>query len=274
MMQPAGKVFVVTGAANGIGEQVVRELLARQARVAAVDLDEAALQRLSESAAVGGRLSTHRLDVTDAGAVAALPAAVIAAHGQVDGLFNIAGIAQDFETAAGIDEARMRTVMEVNFFGTVAMVRSFLPELERRPGGAVVMNTASLAAMVPVPGAAIYGASKAAVAQFGYGLRQDLRHAGSAVSVTTAVPGTVWTELVRASANTLGTPEVVARTFAMPAGRAARRMIETTLRGRTRVVIGKDAHFYDGLGRLSKRAAERISYLQVARFVYRSQKKR
>lgn len=264
----AGRVFVVTGAGRGIGRQVVEELLARGALIAAVDRDGAGLAQLTEAAGER-RLSTHELDVADASAVAALPDAVLAAHGRVDGLFNIAGIAQNFETAAGIAPDRMRTVIDVNLYGTVALTRAFLPLLEQRPDGAVVMITSSLAAMVPVPGAALYGASKAAVAQFGFGLAQDLRNARSKVTVTTVLPGTIWTDLVRQSALTLGTPEAVAKAFAMPAAKAARRMVEATLRGRRRVVVGKDARVYDVLGRLSPALAERVSYLQVANFVYR-----
>lgn len=268
-MQIQDRVFVVTGAGNGIGRCVAVELLARGGRVAAADLSEAGLASLAEETAAGDRLSTHLLNVADSEAVAALPAQVVEAHGQVDGLFNIAGIAQNFESAAGIPEARMQQILDVNFYGTVELTRAFLPLLEARPEGGVVMVTASLAAMVPVPGAATYGASKAAVAAFGYGLKQDLRNAKSKVTVTTVLPGTIWTDLVRESAQTLGTPEVVAKTFAMRAEKAAHRMIETTMKGRGRVVIGKDAHVFDVLGRFSTNLAERVSYLQVASFVYR-----
>lgn len=271
-MKIEGRVFAVTGAGNGIGYRVARELLERGARVAAADLDEAGLAALAQEAAADDRLTLHPLNVADADAVALLPGQVLAAHGQVDGLFNIAGIAQNFETAGGIEQGRLRQIVDVNFYGTIDLTRAFLPVLQQRPDGAVVMVTASLAAMVPVPGAAIYGASKAAVAQFGYGLAQDLRNARSKVTVTTALPGTIWTDLVRASAVTLGTPEAVAKAFAMPADKAAHRMIEATLRGRRRVVIGKDAHVYDFLGRLSPALAERVSYLQVANFVYRDRR--
>lgn len=265
----AGKVFAVTGASSGIGRCVALELLDRGARVAAADRNAEGLAELTAEAAAGERLSTHPLDVTDVDAIRHFPSAVVGRHGQVDGLFNLAGIAQNFETAGGIESARMRQIVDVNFYGTVDLTRAFLPLLEERPDGGVVMITSSLAALVPVPGAAVYGASKAAVAQFGYGLAQDLRNSKSNVTATTVVPGTIWTDLVRASAVTLGTPEAVAKAFAMPAPKAARKMIDATLKGRTRVVVGKDAHVYDALGRVSTRLAERVSYLQVASFVYR-----
>ncbi|MFW0786310.1 SDR family NAD(P)-dependent oxidoreductase [Gordonia sp. CPCC 206044] len=265
-MQIAGNVFVVTGAGNGIGRRVALELVARGGIVAGVDRDPDGLATTRSRSADPERFSPHVLDIADTAAVDAFPDEVTAAHGRVDGLFNIAGISQEFETVAGVTDARIEQIMRVNFFGTVAMTRAFLPLLEARPE-AVIMNTSSLSAMVPYPGAAIYGASKAAVALFSYGLTQDLR-GSSSVTVTTVIPGTVWTDLVRNSSQTLGTPEALAKGFAMKPEKAAHRMVEATMKGRSRVVIGKDAHFFGGARRISSRLADRLSYVQVGRFVY------
>lgn len=268
-MQVTGNVFAVTGAGSGIGRCVALELLTRGGSVAAADLNADGLATLVAGAGAGDRLSTHVLNVADEDACAAFPAAVVRSHGQVDGLFCIAGIAQNLETTDSIPDARLHQILDVNFYGTVSLIRAFRPALEDRRNGGVIMITSSLAAIVPVPGAATYGASKAAVAQFGYGLTQDLRNANSKVTATTVLPGTIWTELVRESAKTLGTPEAVAKAVAMPASKAAHLMIDATLKGRGRVVIGKDAHLYDFLRRFSTTLAERVSYLQVAKFVYR-----
>ena len=94
-MDIAGKVFVVTGGGNGIGREVVLGLLARGARVAAVDLST---DGLAETAALGGTAGErlehahrrHQRPHRRGGAARA----VIAAHGQVDGLLNVAGIIQ------------------------------------------------------------------------------------------------------------------------------------------------------------------------------------
>ncbi|MGA4788937.1 SDR family NAD(P)-dependent oxidoreductase [Nocardia sp. AB354] len=266
-MQVAGKVFVVTGAGNGIGRCVALELVRRGAIVAGADLDEQALAATADLVTDRSRFSAHRLDIGDRDAVRAFPDAVIAAHGHVDGLFNIAGIAQQMQTVAEVDDDRIDTLMRVNFFGSVWMCRAFLPHLSQRPE-ATIMNTSSLSAIVPVPGSTFYGASKAALAMFGYGLSQDLRGRRSAVTVTTALPGTVWTDLVRASAAQLGAPEPVARAFAARPERVAKRMIDATMRGRGRVVIGKDAHVYNLTRRLSSRLADRLAYLQVGKIFY------
>ena len=73
-MNTAGKVFVVTGGGNGIGREVVLGLLARGAKVAAVDLRQDSLDETAQLARAGAdRLVTYALDITDAPAVAALP---------------------------------------------------------------------------------------------------------------------------------------------------------------------------------------------------------
>ncbi len=266
-MQVAGKVFVVTGAGNGIGRCVAVELVRRGAVVAGADLNEQALAATAELVGDRTRFSPHRLDIGDRDAVRAFPDTVIAVHGHVDGVFNIAGIAQQFQTVTEVDDDRIETLMRVNFFGAVWMCRAFLPHLSQRPEAAI-MNTSSMSAIVPVPGSTLYGASKAALAVFGYGLAQDLSGGRSNITVTTAIPGTVWTDLVRASAKELGAPEAAARAVAAKPERVAHRMIEATMRGRTRVVIGKDAHIYNFTRRLSSRLAARLAYLQVGKIFY------
>ncbi|WP_446223123.1 SDR family NAD(P)-dependent oxidoreductase [Nocardia sp. IBHARD005] len=265
-MRIEGSVFVVTGAGNGIGRCVALELIARGAVVVGADRDEQALAATAALVTDRARFTAHPIDICDRAAVAAFPASVIAAHGQVDGLFNIAGIAQELQTVADLSDARIETLMQVNFFGAVWMSRAFLPHLLHRPRG-VIMNTSSLSAIVPVPGSAVYGASKAALAVFGYGLAQDLR-GRSNVTVTTVLPGSVWTDLVRKVAQQMDAPEWLAKGFSAKPEQVARRIVDTTAKGRGRVVIGKDAHVYNAVRRLSTRLADRLSYLQVGHGVY------
>lgn len=267
-MQVAGKVFVVTGAGNGIGRCVARELVDRGAVVVGADLDERGLAGTAALVSAPERFTARPLDISDREAVAAFPEAVLADHGQVDGLFNIAGIAQELQTVAELSDSRIELIMRVNFFGAVWMSRAFLPHLLRRPE-AVIMNTSSLSAIVPVPGSAVYGASKAALALFGYGLAQDLR-GRSNITVTTVLPGSVWTDLVRRVARQLGAPEKLAKGFSADPEKVARRMVEATAKGRGRVVIGKDARVYDVVRRFSTRLADRLSVLQVGHGVYRT----
>ncbi len=141
---------------------MVLNLLRRGARVAALDLKADALAETVPLAGAGKRLTVHEVNVADAERVAALPEEVIAAHGTVDGLLNVAGIIQPFVKFAELDRAVMERVMDVNFWGVVNTTQAFLPHLLKRPAASVV-NVSSMGGFLPVPGHTVYGASKAAV---------------------------------------------------------------------------------------------------------------
>lgn len=269
-MEVSGKVFVVTGAANGIGRQVALELIRRGGLVAGADLNEVGLAETGQQAKVPERFSGFRLDIADPAAVAAFPQRVVDRFGQVDGLFNIAGIPQAFELLGEIEDDRIEALMRVNFFGTVDLIRVFLPLLKDRPDGAVIMTTSSISGVSAVPGAAIYGASKAALALFTEGLSQDLRR--SKVTATCVIPGTIFTPLVAQSARDLGQSEKLAEKVAMNPAKAARLMVDATMKGRRQAVIGKDAKIITTVRRFSTSGAYWLSYGQIARWVYKGKR--
>lgn len=195
-MKVQGKVFVVTGAGGGIGGQIVSVLLARGAKVAAVDLKEEALQALKQSMGNTEALSTHAANIADRAAVEQLPKAVIAAHGSVDGLVNCAGIVQPFVKVNDLDYDAIERVMKVNFYGTLYMTKAFLPELLQRPEG-YVANVSSMGGFLPVPGQSVYGASKAAVKLLTEGLYAELLNTNVHVSVI--FPGATKTNITKNS---------------------------------------------------------------------------
>lgn len=249
-MEIAGKVFVVTGGGNGIGREVVLALLAQGAKVAAVDLSEAGLTETASLAAAGDRLSTHALDITDRKAVEKLPAAVEKALGPVDGLVNVAGIIHRFAPISELSIEDIERVMNVNFWGTVNTVKTFLPGLQARPAASLV-DVSSMGALAPFPGQTAYGASKAAVKLFTEGLYAELR--GSNVAVTVVFPGAVLTNITgnsgvqmtaameaAAAANTRGTT----------AASAGAQIVEAIEKGSYKVRIGGDAKMLDRMSRL------------------------
>jgi NAD(P)-dependent dehydrogenase (short-subunit alcohol dehydrogenase family) len=127
-MKVQHKVIVVTGGGNGIGRELVLNLLSKGARVGAVDINESALHETLEL--VGDKndqLSTHVVNITDREAVAALPAQIVSRHGAVDGLINNAGIIQPFVRVNDLDYAAIDRVLKVNFYGTLYMTKAFLP---------------------------------------------------------------------------------------------------------------------------------------------------
>ena len=192
-MKVQNKVIVVTGGGNGIGRELVLNLLARGASVAAVDVNESAL---GETVKFAGdkkdKLSTHVVNITDKVAVAALPEQVIARHGAVDGLINNAGIIQPFVKVNELDFAAIERVMDVNFYGTLYMTKAFLPHFLKRPE-AHITNLSSMGGFLPVPGQSVYGASKAAVKLLTEGLHSELLNTN--VRVTVVFPGAIGTNI-------------------------------------------------------------------------------
>jgi short-subunit dehydrogenase len=247
-MKCKDKVVVVTGAASGMGRELVFELLRRKARVAAVDRNESALQETAQLAnAPHAAIETFTLSVADRAMVEALPRAVEERFGAVDGVINCAGVIQPFKRLVDLDYAAIDRVFDVNFRGTLYMAKAFLPSLLARPEAHIV-NISSMGGFLPVPGQTAYGASKAAVKLLTEGLQAELSQTG--VHVTVVFPGAVATNIATNSGVAV---EVKGdrRKFTMrPADRAARDILDGMERNRCRVVVGRDARFLDVLYRL------------------------
>ena len=256
-MQIKDKVFVVTGGGNGMGREVVLELIRRGARVAAADLNEAGLaETVTLANAPEGHLTIHPLNVSDRDAVLALPDAVIAAHGQVDGLFNVAGIIQPFVKIHELGFDVIERVMNVNFWGVVNMSKAFLPHLLARPESGL-LNVSSMGGFLPVPGQAAYGASKAAVKLFTEALFAETQ--GTPLKVTVLFPGGVSTAITKNSGVDTSRLEAASagakeRKTTTPQD-AGRQIIEAMEKGAFRAIVGSDAKFMDRFSRLSPRRA-------------------
>jgi NAD(P)-dependent dehydrogenase (short-subunit alcohol dehydrogenase family) len=262
-MQLADKVFVVTGGGNGIGREVVLGLLARGARVAAVDLRPDALAETARLADAGDRLSSHAADITDRTRVEALPDEVVSHHGQVDGLVNVAGIIQQFVPFADLTYEEMERVLNVNLWGVLHTTKSFLPHLGARPQACVV-NVSSMGGLAPVPGQTIYGASKAAVKLFTEGLYAEL--IGSSVTVTTVFPGGVGTGIADNSGAAIPgiDPDSDLAADLTTPQEAGRQIIAGIEKGSYRVVIGRDARMLDKLSRIAPRRTTELVARKMA----------
>lgn len=258
-MQITDKVFVVTGGGNGIGREVVLELLRRGGRVAALDLSETGLAESAELASAGDRLTTHVVDIADRDAVEKLPKAIEKAHGAADGLVNVAGIIQPFVKVAELGYDQIERVMNVNFWGTVTTTKTFLPGLLSRPAAAIV-NVSSMGALAPVPGQAAYGASKAAVKLLTEALFAELQ--GTNVAATVVFPGAIGTNITGNSGVAIPDRGAAAPADAgakarkvTSAAEAGRVIVDAIEKGSYRVRIGSDATMLDRLSRLAPRRA-------------------
>lgn len=264
-MKVQGKVWVVTGAGNGMGRELVLQLLAKGARVAAVDVRADGLEETARLAAAGERLSLHVVDITDRDAVDALPEAVVAAHGTVDGLLNNAGIIQPFVPVSRLEPAAVRRVLDVNLMGTLNMVAAFLPLLTERPE-AHLANVSSMGGFFPFPGQTVYGASKAAVKLLTEGLYAELMDTGVRVSVI--MPGAVATSITENSGVAMPVAPSDAKGFPQTSPQdAARIMIEGIERDRLHIYVGRDAQLMSLAIRLAPRRAIGVVQKQMKKML-------
>ncbi len=264
-MNIKNKVIIVTGAGNGMGREITLQLLKKGAHVAAVDLKQSFLDETKSLAgAQAAQLTLHAVDIADQAAVDALPEAVIAAHGAIDGVMNVAGIIQPFVKVAELDLATIQKVMNVNFYGTVYMVKACLPYLLKRPE-AHILNVSSMGGFLPVPGQSIYGASKAAVKLFTEGLSSEM--AGTNVGVSIIFPGAIGTNITQNSGVKvpgMSDSKAASEYKVMSAVKAAEKIVEAMEKNIFRVMVGSDASFMDKLYRLAPVFAKKFIAKKMA----------
>jgi 3-oxoacyl-[acyl-carrier protein] reductase len=158
-MRLAGKTAIVTGAGAGFGEGIARRFAQEGARVACVDIDVAAAQRVASTlpGAVG-----VQCDIGNGDAYAAMVAEVVARVGAFDTIVNNAALTQKPARIAKTSEDELDRLLTVNIKSYWHMAVHALPVIRKRGGGAVI-NIASVTALRPRPGMCWYQATKAAV---------------------------------------------------------------------------------------------------------------
>jgi len=259
-MEIGGKVFVVTGGGSGVGRELVLRLLARGAAVAAVDINPAGLEETARRAgAAESRLSTHIASVSDRASVEALPSAILARHGAIDGVVNNAGVIHPFLDLCDMDYDAIARVMEINFGGALYMTKTFLPHLLTRPEASIT-NISSMGALFAMPGQTIYGASKAGVKLLTEGLASELR--GTRVRVMAVFPGGMDTGILENSGVSMSRRMVRLRRIfkLLTPERAARIIVRGIERNRRRLTIGVDSVLIDLCCRTSPDFASRLIY--------------
>jgi NAD(P)-dependent dehydrogenase (short-subunit alcohol dehydrogenase family) len=180
----AERNWLITGASSGFGLALTEKVLERGGRVAAATRNPAGLDGLA--ARYGDRLVPVRLDVGDRESIPAGLAEVARRFGEVDVLVNNAGhglVGSVEETS----EAEYRALMEVNFFGLVAVTKALLPAMRARRSGAVI-NFSSVSGVTGPPGSGFYAASKFAVEGLSDSLLHECRPLGIHVMVVEPGP--------------------------------------------------------------------------------------
>lgn len=193
------RVMLLTGCASGIGRHLADVLLERGHRIMATDVNIEALRVHATGSGWpvaeggnGGRALVRRLDVRSAADWDAAVTELVKAFGALDVLFNIAGIVEPayiHESDPGLIDRHL----DINTKGTMLGTRSAARRMIEQGSGHIV-NFASLAGLAPVPGIALYSASKFAVRGFSLAAAAELKPLG--VAVTCICPDAVRTAMV------------------------------------------------------------------------------
>jgi NAD(P)-dependent dehydrogenase (short-subunit alcohol dehydrogenase family) len=246
-----GRVVAITGAARGLGLSTAQALAARGARVAIADLD-GDLARVEAAALPGpGPHAGFEADVTDPNAFAAFLDETERHLGPIDVLVNNAGI-MPVGPFAQEDPSVTRRQVEINVLGVMTGTRLALDRMLPRRRGHIV-NLASAAGRVAVPGEAVYTATKHAVVGFGEALRAELRDTG--VEVTTVMPSLAATELAAGMRPPRFVPMVKPEQVAAAIAGALERprlevMVPSWITPLVRVQLAGSSRFRDFLRRL------------------------
>jgi NAD(P)-dependent dehydrogenase (short-subunit alcohol dehydrogenase family) len=192
------KVAIVTGGASGIGRSICAYLGRHGAQVVVADRNpEGAQETAASISAQGGRAEVATVDVTDADGIASLIGGTARELGRIDLLFNNAGVSLNGEFR-DMTLAHWRRILDVNLWGVVYGCHHVYPIMVEQGFGQIV-NTASLAGLIPGGLTSGYSASKHAVVGFTLTLRSEARQYG--IKVNALCPGYMRTNIQKTTEN-------------------------------------------------------------------------
>jgi NAD(P)-dependent dehydrogenase (short-subunit alcohol dehydrogenase family) len=201
MQDFAGKTAIVTGAASGIGLGVAKALAGAGMNLVLADLrpDPLAAAR-QQIEALGAKVITVTVDVSDAASVAAAGAAAEHAFGKLHIAVNNAGVAMHGTPVEQVKPEEWAWVMGVNVMGVINGIRTFVPMIRRHGEGGHVVNTGSVSSLFVRQGRnqGAYAMTKYAVLALSEALEQEV--AGSGIGVSILCPGAVRTSIFDSAA--------------------------------------------------------------------------
>jgi NAD(P)-dependent dehydrogenase (short-subunit alcohol dehydrogenase family) len=211
MMELAGRTAFITGAAQGIGLGIARAFAKEGARLALVDIDEAALDAARIELSATAEVATAVLDVRDRSRYAQVADELEERLGPVSVLCNNAGVGGSTPVAE-MSYPLWDLILGVNLGGAVNGIQTFLPRMIARGELGHIVNTASAAGLAPMGGVTgyVYDTSKVGVIGLSEALGKQLAHEGHPIGVTALCPGPVATNTAataRAAISALDIPD-------------------------------------------------------------------
>ena len=202
MQELAGRAAIVTGAASGIGFAIAERLAAARSQVLLTDIDDGAVAEAAATLrADGGAVDSFAVDVRDPDAVDAAGARAVERFGALHVAVNNAGIVNGGNSwELSLDD--WRRVLDVNLWGVIHGVRSFVPRILESGAEGHVVNVASMAAVLPRERIGPYTVAKHGVLGLSDVLRAELAAIDAPVGVSVVFPG-----MIRTGMNPIGSVE-------------------------------------------------------------------
>jgi short-subunit dehydrogenase len=249
---------VITGASAGIGREFARQLCACAQRIVLVArrrdrLEELRLELLTRNP--GLQVEIQVADLSSLEQVMELGRDVLKDE-PVDFLINNAGLG-DYGPVATAEPRRLNEMIQVNVLALTALTRALLPQMIAQKRGAI-LNVSSSAGFLPIPGFAVYAATKAYVTSFSEALRAEVR--GSGISVCALCPGPVQTEFMAVAAQGRPRSETGPELAYVPVEKVVRAGLNGIERDKPLVIPGTIMKIGMTLARLSPTALMRLGW--------------
>ncbi len=195
-----GKVAVITGAASGFGRELAILCAADDMKVVLADRDEAGMQATIGMLKAGPQTLAVKCDVSKPEALDNLAAKTYEKFGAAHLLFNNAGVAVAGPTWTATLED-WKWLIDVNLMGVIYGIRSFVPRMLKQNDECHIVNTASVAGLISVPGSSVYCVTKHGVVTLSECLHHDLQLAKAKIGVSILAPAYVNTGIAESERN-------------------------------------------------------------------------